>query len=101
MTTTDAVVIDVIKRVAKVDSEALLFFIGDSVSRGMLSSYAHIGQHSEASWEYYTQDTRAPASEHEQRQCERLLEEWRDMPDPVEYRVAKRINAKKLSDSWT
>lgn len=61
------------------DGAAVLFF-HDSAD-GFATSYAHIGQHSEASRTYYRYCTRPPRSRAERDAVAALIREWNGQPD--------------------
>lgn len=61
------------------DGAAILFF--HDGADGFATSYAHVGQHSEASRTYYRHCTRPPRSRAERVAVDALIREWNGQPD--------------------
>ncbi len=64
----------------------ILFLPDAEVNFGMIGCYSHIGQHSEASLDYY-RDTRAPKDG----ECDDLLREYASIPPRCKLRVLRRL----------
>lgn len=65
-----------------------------NVNYGNLTCYQHIGQHSEASYKYYSENT-ISAKENEYKE---LLEELENIG--YNCKISKRINYSKLTKTW-
>jgi len=69
--------------------EALLFLpTAPPANPGRILCYAHVGQHSEASIDYY-RDTRPPRTDAERAACDALVAEYRSIP-PIDAPIVVR-----------
>ena len=77
------------------DGEIVAFFPEASANFGNILSYMHIGQHGEASLEFYQEIKRATEAEYKP-----LLEELKSIYDDYELIVKQKINYKDLRNAW-
>lgn len=75
--------------------EVVAFFPEIEANYGNIMSYMHIGQHSEASVEFYWETKKATAEEYKS-----LLEELKVRYDDCELVVRQKINYKDLHKAW-
>lgn len=75
--------------------EVIAFFPECEVNYGKVLSYMHIGQHSEASIEFYWNTKKATTEEYKP-----LLEELKAIYDDCELVVKQKINYKDLHNAW-
>ena len=75
--------------------EVVAFFPEASANYGNILSYMHIGQHSEASIEFYWSTSKVSAEEFKP-----LLDELRAIYDDVELVVRQKLNYKDLQRAW-
>lgn len=87
---------DILFRKDRKTNEVVAFIPESIVNYGKILSYTHIGQHSEASLEYYWETVKATEEEYKP-----LLEELENIVynDDI-LTVKKRLNYDKLSDVW-
>lgn len=87
---------DILFRKDRKTNEVVAFIPESIVNYGKILSYMHIGQHSEASLEYYWETVKATEEEYKP-----LLEELENIVynDDI-LTVKKRLNYDKLSDVW-
>ncbi len=67
------------------DNVPELFFIAGSPGRSSLMCYAHVGQHSETSWDYYWQRTKSASMQ--DADVAALVKEWGNQPPLTEFEV--------------
>lgn len=75
--------------------EIVAFFPEIDANYGNILSYMHIGQHSEASVEFYKETSKATREEYKS-----LLEELTALYDDCELIVKQRLNYKDLYKAW-
>lgn len=75
--------------------EAVAFFPETEANHGNIMSYMHIGQHSEASLEFYWTTKKATEAEYKP-----LLEELRAIYDDCELVVKRKICYNDLQKAW-
>ena len=75
--------------------EVLAFFPGASANPGNVMSYAHVGQHGEASYDFFLKNCR-PCTEREYLSLKRELEE----NFGYRLKIVKRITKKDLEEAW-
>lgn len=75
--------------------EVLAFFPGASANPGNVMSYAHVGQHGEASYDFYLKNCR-PCSEKEYRPLKKELENLFG----YRFKIMKRMTRKDLEEAW-
>lgn len=75
--------------------EVVAFFPEIEANYGNIMSYMHIGQHSEASVEFYWETKKATEEEYKP-----LLEELKVRYDDCELVVRQKINYKDLYKAW-
>lgn len=75
--------------------EVVAFFPEIEANYGNIMSYMHIGQHSEASVEFYWETKKATAEEYKP-----LLEELKVRYDDCKLVVRQKINYKDLYKAW-
>ena len=68
------------------DGEVIAFFPEFHVQRGNIMSYMHIGQHSEASYQFYAETKKADESEYNS-----LLNELKSIYDDCTFVVKQRL----------
>ena len=78
------------------DNEIIAFFPEIEASYGCIMSYMHIGQHGEASYDFYTCDTKM-ASESEYID---LFNELKLIYNDCELIVKQKINYNDLLEAW-
>jgi hypothetical protein len=89
----------VIPRIEKETGDAILFLPQVPACYGMVTCYAHIGQHSEADVGYFSSGTRKAKSESEKAACAALVREYDHLTgdaDWVPLRVMQRLNRNDL-----
>jgi len=96
----DKEVTKVIFKMARYDDgslgkEVLAFFPGASANPGNVMSYAHVGQHGEASYDFYLKNCR-PCSEKEYRPLKKELENLFG----YRFKIMKRMTRKDLEEAW-
>ena len=79
----------------KNDGGVYAFFPEATANYGMVMTYAHIGQHSEASLEFYLNSKKATKEEYAN-----LLSELENIYDDCTLVVKHRMNYNDLRDSW-
>lgn len=75
--------------------EVLAFFPGASANPGNVMCYAHVGQHGEASYDFYLKNCR-PCSEKEYRPLKKELENLFG----YRFKIMKRMTRKDLEEAW-
>ena len=86
----------IIPRIESGGDGPILFIEGDDANFGMITCYAHLGQHSEASLDYYW-DTKPDHAN----QCAALIAEWIGIdPSFLDYKIGKRLNMDNVRKSW-
>jgi hypothetical protein len=68
------------------DGTPILFLPDIPANPGMIVCYQHIGQHSEASLDYYRRDTKPDRNN----KCADLIAEYDSIPEPVTLVIRKR-----------
>lgn len=87
---------DVLFRKDKNTKEVVAFLLECPVNYGNILCYMHIGQHSEASLQYYWDTVKTTEEE-----CKPLLEELENIVYNGDIlTVKKRLNYDKLSNAW-
>lgn len=86
---------DVLFRKDKNTKEIVAFIPESAVRYGSILCYTHIGQHSEASLQYYCDTIKATEEEYRP-----LLEELQSIYSDEALNVKKRLNMDKLRNSW-
>lgn len=86
---------DILFRKDKDTKEIVAFLPECPVNYGNILCYMHIGQHSEASLQYYWDTVKATEEEYKP-----LLEELKNIIYDDILTVKKRLNYDKLSDAW-
>lgn len=87
----------------KAGNDAILFIPEIPANYGTIMSYMHIGQHGEASVEFYSGLTRQPRTEQERQDIADLLAEYAnivDYYDDATLKVQKRINWNIVRKGW-
>lgn len=79
----------------KKDNDVIAFLPEIRVNRGNIMSYMHIGQHSEASYDFYNGTKRATEEEYKS-----LLEELKQRYDDCILEVKQRLYYDDLIKSW-
>lgn len=79
----------------KNDGEVYAFFPEATANYGMIMSYAHIGQHGEASLQFYWNSEKATKEEYAD-----LLSELEGIYDDCSLVVKQRMNYNDLRASW-
>lgn len=75
--------------------EVVAFFPGASANRGMVMCYSHVGQHCEASYDFYLKNCRqCPAKEYAP-----LKKELEDLFG-YRFKIMKRMTRKDLEEVW-
>lgn len=77
------------------EEEVLAFFPGASANRGNVMSYAHVGQHGEASYDFFLENCRQ-CSEKEYLPLKKELEKLFG----YRFKIVKRITRKDLEEAW-
>ena len=77
------------------DGEVIAFFPEFHVQRGNIMSYMHIGQHGEASLDFYYSTKKANAQEYEP-----LLNEVKAVYDDCILTVRQKLSYKDLLTAW-
>ena len=77
------------------DGEAIAFFPESHVQYGNIMSYMHIGQHGEASLDFYYSTKKANAQEYEL-----LLNELKAVYDDCILTVRQKLNYRDLLTAW-
>lgn len=87
---------DILFRKDRKTNKVVAFIPESTVNYGHILSYMHIGQHSEATLQYYWDTVKATEEEYKP-----LLEELENIVynDDI-LTVKKRLNYDKLSDAW-
>ena len=75
--------------------EVVAFFPETEANYGNIMSYMHIGQHSEASYEFYTETKKATEEEYKS-----LLEELKMRYDDCVLEVKQKLYYKDLLNAW-
>ena len=75
--------------------EVLAFFPGASANPGNVMCYAHVGQHGEASYDFFLKNCR-PCSEKEYRPLKKELENLFG----YRFKIMKRMTRKDLEEAW-
>ena len=75
--------------------EVMAFFPGASANPGNVMSYAHVGQHGEAGYDFYLMNCR-PCPENEYLPLKRELEE----NFGYRFEIVKRITRKDKEEAW-
>lgn len=86
---------DVLFRKDRKTNEVVAFIPESTVNYGMILSYMHVGQHSEASLQYYWDTVKAMEEEYKP-----LLMELERIYDDKILVVKKRLNMDKLRNMW-
>ena len=76
-------------------NEVVAFIPESTVNYGHILSYMHIGQHSEASLQYYWETVKATEEEYKP-----LLKELKSIYDDETLVIKKRLNMDKLRSMW-
>jgi len=76
--------------------EVLAFFPGAEANRGFIQGYAHVGQHSEASYDFYYSRCRPCRSPREYRALKHELED----NFGYNFKVVKRVTAQDRKKMW-
>ena len=79
----------------KKDNDVIAFLPEIEVNHGNIMSYMHIGQHGEASYEFYTETKKATEEEYKS-----LLEELKMRYDNCILEVKQRLHYNDLVKSW-
>lgn len=79
----DPRVFHIIPRIIKKDNTPILFLPDQLANNGMINTYMHIGQHSEASMEFYYKDTR-PCKLKNIVEVQDLIDEYQNLLDADE-----------------
>lgn len=105
MDTSEAVKMDksldkVIFKMARYDDrrlgeEVVAFFPGAPANQGMVMCYSHVGQHCEASYDFYLKNCR-PCSEKEYRPLKKELEDLFG----YRFKIMIRMTRKDLEEAW-
>ena len=75
--------------------EVLAFFPGVASNRGMVMCYSHVGQHGEASYDFFLENCR-PCSEKEYGPLKKELE----VLFGYRFKIMKRMTRKDLEEAW-
>ena len=75
--------------------EVLAFFPGASANPGNVMCYAHVGQHVEASYDFFLKNCR-PCSEKDYRPLKKELENLFG----YRFKIMKRMTRKDLEEAW-
>ena len=88
---------DKVKVIFRKDKEGnVIAFLPElRVNHGNIASYMHIGQHSEASLQYYWETVKATEEEYKP-----LLKELKSIYDDEALVIKKRLNMDKLRSMW-
>ena len=79
----------------RLGKEVVAFFPGASANKGMVMCYSHVGQHCEASYDFYLKNCRA-CYEKEYRP---LMKELEDLFG-YRFKIMKRMTRKDLEEAW-
>lgn len=79
----------------KKGNDVIAFLPEIEVNRGNIMSYMHIGQHGEASYEFYTETKKATEEEYKP-----LLEELKQRYDDCILEVRQKLYYNDLIKSW-
>ena len=79
----------------KKDNDVIAFLPQIRVNRGNIMSYMHIGQHGEASYEFYTETKKATETEYKS-----LLEELKRIYSDCILEVKQKLCYDDLVKSW-
>ena len=85
---------DILFRKDRKTNEVVAFIPESTVNYGHILSYMHIGQHSEASLQYYWETVKATEEEYKS-----LLKELKSIYDEALV-IKKRLNMDKLRSMW-
>ena len=86
---------DILFRKDRKTNEVVAFIPESTVNYGHILSYMHIGQHSEASLQYYWETVKATEEEYKP-----LLKELKNIYDDEALVIKKRLNMDKLRSMW-
>ena len=86
---------DILFRKDRKTNEVVAFIPESTVNYGHILSYMHIGQHSEASLQYYWETVKATEEEYKP-----LLKELKSIYDDEALIIKKRLNMDKLRSMW-
>ena len=86
---------DILFRKDRKTNEVVAFIPESTVNYGHILSYMHIGQHSEASLQYYWETVKATEEEYKS-----LLKELKSIYADEALVIKKRLNMDKLRSIW-